>query len=96
MVNRDILFGFVKRLVKMRVFKLKVLVIFATFDGEKVLVFFFGCFVLNVLGKLYFVEIFFSNECLKSYFESVLKRVIGMVLILLYNFLFIEELLLLW
>lgn len=75
-LNTDILLGLVKRLVKMRASKLKVLVTSATLDGEKVSAFFSGCPVLNVPGKLYPVEIFFSNERPKSYLESALKRAI--------------------
>ncbi|XP_061973793.1 probable pre-mRNA-splicing factor ATP-dependent RNA helicase DEAH4 isoform X2 [Populus nigra] len=62
--------GLVKRLVKMRASKLKVLITSATLDGEKVSEFFSDCPVLNVPGKLYPVEILYSEERPKSYIES--------------------------
>ncbi|KAL9390166.1 hypothetical protein Peur_018771 [Populus x canadensis] len=69
-LNTDILMGLVKRLVKMRASKLKVLITSATLDGEKVSEFFSDCPVLNVPGKLYPVEILYSEERPKSYIES--------------------------
>ena len=79
-MNRDILLGLVKRLVNMCASKLKVLITSATLDGEKVSAFFSGCPVLNVPGKLYPVEVFFSSERPTSYLESALKKAIGVVL----------------
>ncbi|KAJ6981380.1 pre-mRNA-splicing factor ATP-dependent RNA helicase PRP1 isoform X3 [Populus alba x Populus x berolinensis] len=72
-LNTDILLGLVKRLVKMRASKLKVLITSATLDGEKVSEFFSDCPVLNVPGKLYPVEILYSEERPKSYIESSLR-----------------------
>lgn len=72
-LNTDILMGLVKRLVKMRASKLKVLITSATLDGEKVSEFFSDCPVLNVPGKLYPVEILYSEERPKSYIESSLR-----------------------
>ncbi|XP_011041543.1 PREDICTED: putative pre-mRNA-splicing factor ATP-dependent RNA helicase PRP1 isoform X3 [Populus euphratica] len=72
-LNTDILMGLVKRLVKTRASKLKVLVTSATLDGEKVSEFFSDCPVLNVPGKLYPVEILYSEERPKSYIESSLR-----------------------
>ncbi|KAJ6356363.1 hypothetical protein OIU78_004464 [Salix suchowensis] len=69
----DILLGLVKRLVKVRASKLKVLITSATLDGEKVSEFFSDCPVLNVPGKLYPVEIMYSEESPKSYIESSLR-----------------------
>ena len=70
--------GLVKRLVKMRASKLKVLITSATLDGEKVSEFFSDCPVLNVPGKLYPVEILYSEERPKSYIESCLRTAMGM------------------
>ncbi|KAJ6771504.1 ATP-DEPENDENT RNA HELICASE [Salix koriyanagi] len=70
---KDILLGLVKRLVKVRASKLKVLITSATLDGEKVSEFFSDCPVLNVPGKLYPVEIMYSEESPKSYIESSLR-----------------------
>ncbi|KAJ6431337.1 hypothetical protein OIU84_018760 [Salix udensis] len=72
-MSRDILLGLVKRLVKVRASKLKVLITSATLDGEKVSEFFSDCPVLNVPGKLYPVEIMYSEESPKSYIESSLR-----------------------
>ncbi|KAF9673682.1 hypothetical protein SADUNF_Sadunf10G0049600 [Salix dunnii] len=72
-LNTDILLGLVKRLVKVRASKLKVLITSATLDGEKVSEFFSDCPVLNVPGKLYPVEIMYSEESPKSYIESSLR-----------------------
>uniref|UniRef100_A0A6N2N1E0 RNA helicase n=1 Tax=Salix viminalis TaxID=40686 RepID=A0A6N2N1E0_SALVM len=71
--HMDILLGLVKRLVKVRASKLKVLITSATLDGEKVSEFFSDCPVLNVPGKLYPVEIMYSEESPKSYIESSLR-----------------------
>lgn len=70
--------GLVKRLVKVRASKLKVLITSATLDGEKVSEFFSDCPVLNVPGKLYPVEIMYSEESPKSYIESSLRTAMGM------------------
>ncbi|XP_052185783.1 probable pre-mRNA-splicing factor ATP-dependent RNA helicase DEAH4 isoform X2 [Diospyros lotus] len=75
-LNTDILLGLMKRLIKMRSSNLKVLVTSATLDGEKVSRFFSNCPVLNVPGKLFPVEIFYSTESPKSYIESALKTAI--------------------
>ncbi|PON82810.1 RNA helicase family protein [Trema orientale] len=72
-LNTDILLGLMKRLIKRRVSNLKVLITSATLDGEKVSNFFSNCPVLTVPGKLYPVEILYSNERPKSYIESCLK-----------------------
>ncbi|KAM5568155.1 putative pre-mRNA-splicing factor ATP-dependent RNA helicase DEAH4 [Rosa sericea] len=72
-LNTDILLGLMKRLVKRRASNLKVLITSATLDGDKVSQFFSNCPVLNVPGKLYPVEILYSNERPKSYLESSLK-----------------------
>lgn len=75
-LNTDILLGLVKRLINLGSSKLKVLITSATLDGEKVSEFFSGCPVLNVPGKLFPVEIFYSNERPKSYIESSLRKAI--------------------
>ncbi|GMN49177.1 hypothetical protein TIFTF001_018349 [Ficus carica] len=73
-LNTDILLGLVKRLIKLRRSNFKVLITSATLDGEKVSNFFSNCPVLNVPGKLYPVEILYSNERPKSYVDSALKK----------------------
>jgi ATP-dependent RNA helicase DHX8/PRP22 len=73
-LNTDILLGLMKRLVKMRASNLKVLITSATLDGEKVSKFFSNCPILTVPGKLYPVEILYSNERPTSYLESSLKK----------------------
>ncbi|KAJ6719275.1 hypothetical protein OIU79_007019 [Salix purpurea] len=78
-LNTDILLGLVKRLVKVRASKLKVLITSATLDGEKVSEFFSDCPVLNVPGKLYPVEIMYSEESPKSYIESSLRTAMANV-----------------
>ncbi|KAK9707499.1 hypothetical protein RND81_07G201800 [Saponaria officinalis] len=76
-LNMDILMGLVKRLVNMRErLKFRVLITFATLEGEKVSSFFDGCPVLNVPGKLYPVEVFNTDERPKSYVEAALKKAI--------------------
>ncbi|XP_050207141.1 probable pre-mRNA-splicing factor ATP-dependent RNA helicase DEAH4 [Mercurialis annua] len=75
-LNTDILLGLMKRLVKLRASNLKVLITSATLDGVKVSEFFSGCPVLNVPGKLYPVEIKYSNERPTNYIESCLKTAI--------------------
>ncbi|KAF9599639.1 hypothetical protein IFM89_001585 [Coptis chinensis] len=72
-LNTDILLGLMKRLVKIRDINLKVLVTSATLDGGKVSRFFSNCPVLNIPGKLFPVEIFYSSERPTSYLESSLK-----------------------
>ena len=74
--------GLVKRLIELRRSNLKVLITSATLDGEKVSNFFSNCPVLNVPGKLYPVEILYSNERPKSYVDSALKKALGMIRIL--------------
>ncbi|GMH27675.1 hypothetical protein Nepgr_029518 [Nepenthes gracilis] len=75
-LNTDILLGLMKRLVHMRASNLKVLITSATLDGEKVSQFFSGCPVLNVPGKLFPVEVFYSTERPTSYLESALEKAI--------------------
>ncbi|KAF4378789.1 hypothetical protein F8388_006240 [Cannabis sativa] len=77
-LNTDILLGLMKRLIKRRTSNLKVLITSATLDGEKVSNFFSNCPVLNVPGKLYPVEILYSNERPKSYLESCLKTALDL------------------
>lgn len=72
-LNTDILLGLMKRLVTIHASNLKVLITSATLDGEKVSKFFSNCPILNVPGKLYPVEILYSNERPTSYVESSLK-----------------------
>ncbi|XP_059445289.1 probable pre-mRNA-splicing factor ATP-dependent RNA helicase DEAH4 [Corylus avellana] len=72
-LNTDILLGLMKRLVTIHASSLKVLITSATLDGEKVSKFFSNCPILNVPGKLYPVEILYSNERPTSYVESSLK-----------------------
>lgn len=81
---RDILLGLMKRLVKRRASNLKVIITSATLDGDKVSRFFSNCPVLNVPGKLYPVEILYSNERPKSYLEASLKTALGMSSVLCY------------
>lgn len=76
---RDILLGLMKRLVRMRASNLKVLITSATLDGEKVSNFFSNCPILSVPGKLYPVEILYSNERPTSYLEASLKTALGMI-----------------
>ena len=92
---RDILLGLMKRLVKRRASNLKVIITSATLDGDKVSQFFSNCPVLNVPGKLYPVEILYSNERPKSYLESSLKTALGMNSVLffgvvMYHFLYLQ------
>nr|GEW45851.1 RNA-directed DNA polymerase, eukaryota [Tanacetum cinerariifolium] len=68
--------GLMKRLIKIRSSKLKVLITFATLDGEKVSDFFSKCPILNVPRKLFPVEILYSAEQPKSYIESSLRKAI--------------------
>ncbi|XP_054787039.1 probable pre-mRNA-splicing factor ATP-dependent RNA helicase DEAH4 isoform X1 [Prosopis cineraria] len=75
-LNTDILLGLMKRLVRLRASNLKVLVTSATLDGNKVSKFFSDCPVLTIPGKLYPVQIFYSNERPSSYLESSLKTAI--------------------
>ncbi|KAJ7950546.1 putative ATP-dependent RNA helicase [Quillaja saponaria] len=72
-LNTDILLGLMKRLVKMRASNLKVLITSATLDGDKVSKFFSDCPILTIPGKLYPVEILYSEERPSSYLESSLK-----------------------
>ncbi|XP_057509362.1 probable pre-mRNA-splicing factor ATP-dependent RNA helicase DEAH4 isoform X3 [Actinidia eriantha] len=65
-----------RRLIKKRSSNLKVLITSATLDGEKVSRFFGNCPILNVPGKLFPVEIFYSAERPKSYLESSFKTAI--------------------
>lgn len=82
---RDILLGLMKRLVTIHASNLKVLITSATLDGEKVSKFFSNCPILNVPGKLYPVEILYSNERPTSYVESSLKTALGMIKPLVYS-----------
>lgn len=66
-----------KRLVKLRASDLRVLITSATLDGNKVSEFFSNCPVLNVPGKLFPVEIVYSEERPKSYVESAFRKAIG-------------------
>ncbi|KAK4790187.1 hypothetical protein SAY86_017491 [Trapa natans] len=75
-LNTDILLGLMKRLVKLRPSNLRVLITSATLDGNKVSDFFMNCPVLTVPGKLYPVEILYSNERPTSYIESSLRTAI--------------------
>jgi hypothetical protein len=82
---RDVLLGLMKRLVTLHASSLKVLITSATLDGKKVSKFFSNCPVLNVPGKLYRVEILYSNERPTSYVESSLKTALGMIKPLIYS-----------
>uniref|UniRef100_A0A803M6S3 RNA helicase n=1 Tax=Chenopodium quinoa TaxID=63459 RepID=A0A803M6S3_CHEQI len=66
-LNMDILMGLVKRLVGIRdSANFRVLITSATLEGEKVSEFFNGCPVLNVPGKLFPVEVIYTDEVTKS------------------------------
>ncbi|KAH9303077.1 hypothetical protein KI387_014660, partial [Taxus chinensis] len=72
-LDTDILLGLMKQLVRRRSQDLKVVITSATLDGDKMSSFFFKCPVLNIPGKLFPVEIFYSTERPASYLESALQ-----------------------
>ncbi|KAL9225588.1 hypothetical protein vseg_001493 [Gypsophila vaccaria] len=77
-LNMDILMGLVKRLVRIRgeLSGFRVLITSATLEGEKVSAFFGGCPVVNVPGKLFPVEVLYTEERPKSYVEAALKKAV--------------------
>lgn len=76
-LNMDILMGLVKRLVGIRdPDKFRVLITSATLEGEKVSAFFGGCPVLNVPGKLFPVEVIYTDDVHKNFVEAALKKAI--------------------
>ncbi|KNA17592.1 hypothetical protein SOVF_078270 [Spinacia oleracea] len=76
-LNMDILMGLVKRLVGIRSSSnFRVLITSATLEGEKVSAFFDGCPVLNVPGKLFPVEVIYTDDVNKNFVEAALKKAI--------------------
>ncbi|SBT33465.1 pre-mRNA-splicing factor ATP-dependent RNA helicase PRP43, putative [Plasmodium ovale wallikeri] len=70
----DILFGVIKNIQEKRN-DLKLIVMSATLDAEKFQNFFNGSKILNIPGRLYPVEIFYTLEAEKDYIKVVIRTV---------------------
>lgn len=70
----DILFGVIKNILEKRR-DLKLIVMSATLDAEKFQNFFNGSKILNIPGRLYPVEIFYTLQAEKNYIQVVIRTV---------------------
>lgn len=77
MLRRDILFGLLKDLVARRKDPLKLVITSATLDSDKFSAFFGSCPVIDVPGKLFPVEVFYSTERPSSYFDSAVETALS-------------------
>lgn len=71
----DILLGLLKEILPKRP-ELKVLVMSATLNAERFQSFFSGSPLIDVPGRMYPVEIFYTSQPEKDYFEAVVRTVV--------------------
>eukprot|EP00928_Gymnodinium_smaydae_P072633 TRINITY_DN55969_c0_g1_i1.p1 TRINITY_DN55969_c0_g1~~TRINITY_DN55969_c0_g1_i1.p1 ORF type:complete len:723 (-),score=146.68 TRINITY_DN55969_c0_g1_i1:118-2286(-) len=71
----DVLFGLLKEVMKRRP-QLKVVVMSATMDAQKMQGYFDGAPLLNIPGRTYPVEIFYTAEPERDYLEAAIRTVV--------------------
>ncbi|WJX26085.1 RNA helicase [Trifolium repens] len=71
----DVLFGLLKEVLKNRP-DLKLVVMSATLEAQKFQGYFFGAPLIKVPGRLHPVEIFYTQEPERDYFEAVIRTVV--------------------
>lgn len=71
-LNTDILFGLLKEIMKRREHDLKVVIMSATMDAEKFQKYFHNAPLLDIPGRVYPVEIFYSQKPEKSYLDAAI------------------------
>lgn len=71
-LNTDILFGLIKDIMQRRESDLRVVVMSATMDAEKFQTYFDGAPLLDIPGRMFPVEIFFTQKPEKSYFDAAI------------------------
>jgi pre-mRNA-splicing factor ATP-dependent RNA helicase DHX15/PRP43 len=73
-LDTDILFGLLKEILPKRP-ELKVVVMSATLNAERFQKYFTGSPLIDVPGRMYPVEVFYTEAPEKDYFEAVIKTV---------------------
>lgn len=71
-LNTDILFGLLKEIMKRRAHDLKVIIMSATMDSEKFQNYFNNAPYLEIPGRVFPVEIFYSQKPEKSYLDAAI------------------------
>jgi len=74
-LSTDVLFGLLKEVMKRRP-DLKVVVMSATMDAEKMQGYFDGAPLLNIPGRTHPVEIFYTSEPERDYLEGAIRTVV--------------------
>lgn len=74
-LSTDILFGLIKQIMKTRK-DLKLIVMSATLDAEQFMKYFDGAPLMKVSGRTYPVEILYTKEAEKDYFEAAIQTAI--------------------
>jgi len=71
----DVLFGLVKEVMKQRE-ELKVIIMSATLDATKMQEYFNDCPLLNIPGRTFPVEVFYTPEPERDYLEAAIRTVV--------------------
>nr|PVC53986.1 DEAD-box family helicase [Theileria orientalis] len=75
-IATDVLFGLFKDLIKLRP-DLKLVIMSATLEAKKFQEYFGGCDILRVPGSMHPVEIFYTVEPERDYFEASVRTVVN-------------------
>ncbi|CAD8176175.1 unnamed protein product [Paramecium pentaurelia] len=76
-LNTDILFGLLKEIMLKRPDDLKVVIMSATMDAEKFQKYFHNAPLLDIPGRVYPVEIFYTQKPEKSYLDAAISTTIN-------------------
>ena len=71
----DVLFGLIKEMLPKRP-ELKLLIMSATMDAKKFLTYFKGAPLLEVPGRMYPVEIFYTSHAEENYYEAAVRTAV--------------------
>ena len=74
-LNTDVLIGLLKEVCRNRRDDFKLLIMSATLDADKFRVYFDDAPLLDIPGRLFPVEIFYTQEAEKDYLEGAIKTV---------------------
>lgn len=74
-LNTDVLFGLIKEILSRRT-DLKLIVMSATMDAAKFQEYFDGAPRLNIPGRMYPVDVFFSKDPESDYVEAAIKTAV--------------------
>lgn len=74
-INCDVLLGLVKRQLKTRS-DLRIVVMSATLETERILKFFNKCNIINVKGRFYPIEIYNTEEPQRDYLDAALNTIL--------------------